>query len=227
MGAVDTWKPLENRIQSGLKDGQFVNAVYTRLASGPPRLSQIGGIQAASTLTNTAPQTIVYGLGLIQNIGLTSSTNFAQVFEVGSNRSLYIAGRTVHGLNFGSVYYHGPSLMRRVYAYYKDEEGPVTVPPLFPNVGAENMINEHDVIIPPGFDNLFWNLGSDLFWQPIGFLLYQADSNEDAVGAIYLEGAVVPNWSMGTDSQGVIVQEQVSVNFERSMPVAVSSTVTV
>ena len=223
MTAIDTWKPLEDRVQPGMIDGKFVNAVFTRMASGPPRLSQLGGRQVAAGLIENQTATVVFPIALLQNVGLTSSTNFAQVFEIGSNRSLYIAGRTVHGLNLGTVMYHGPSLLRRLYAYYKDTEGPVTVDPLFPNVGADNMLNEHDVIVPPGFENLFWNLGSDLFWQPVGFLLYQADSNQKTYGAVYLEGAVIPNWSMGTDSQGVILQEQVSVNFERVVPVAVTA----
>lgn len=223
MAVYDNWRPLEQYVQSGLLDGQFANAMFFRLASGPPRLSQIGGLNAAAGLFESEAPTVVYNLGLIQNVNTGANTNFAQIFEIGSNRSYFIWGRSMHQIAFGSIYYHGPSLLRRLYAYYVDQEGPVRVPALFPNIGAENMLHPHDVKVSPGYENIFWNMQSDLFSQPVGLLMYLADVDENTLGAVYLESVVVPVWGLNTDAQGVVLSEQVTCNFERAVPVAVTA----
>jgi hypothetical protein len=94
---------------------------------------------------------------------------------------------------------------------------------MFPNAGAASMNNPHDVVIPPGYENLFINLASDLFAQPMGLLMYVRDVNQDALGAVYFEACYLPNHTWQTDSQGVLVQESVSVQFERTVPVAISA----
>jgi hypothetical protein len=85
------------------------------------------------------------------------------------------------------------------------------------------MANPHDVIIPPGYENIYLNLASDLFAQPIGMLMYIRDVNQDALGALYFEACYLPNHSLATDSQGVLLQENVAVQFERAVPVAISA----
>lgn len=117
--------------------------------------------------------------------------------------------------------YHGPSLLRMLYAYYQDLVPPTVVPFVFANPGAANVANPHDVKIPPGYENLFLNLASDLFSQPIGLLMYFRDSNEDTVGAIYMEGAYVPSHQIATDAGGTVIQESAAIQFERAVPVAV------
>ncbi len=94
---------------------------------------------------------------------------------------------------------------------------------MFPNAGAATMANPHDVIIPPGYENIYLNLASDLFAQPIGILLYIRDINQNTLGAVFFEACYLPNHSWATDSQGVLIQEQVAVQFERAVPVAVSA----
>ena len=223
MATYDDWRPLENYVQSGLTDGRFTNAMFFRIAAGPPRLQQIGGIQAAAGLLETAAPTVVYNIGLVQDFGFSSQTTWAQIFEIGSNRSYFIPGRNMHQVTFSSVYYHGPNLLRRAYAYYEDTEGPTTVEALFPNIGAQNMPYRHDVKIPPGYENIFWNLQSDLFTQPIGLLMYMKDISEETLGAAYLECCVIPMFNFGTDAQGVVFREQITLNFERMRMVEVSA----
>ena len=70
---------------------------------------------------------------------------------------------------------------------------------------------------------MFMNLASDLFSQPVGMLIYLRDSNEDTYGATYLESCYIPNHTVATDANGVIMQENVSVQFERAVPVAVKA----
>ena len=123
------------------------------------------------------------------------------------------------------VMYHGPSLLRVLYAYYSDgdQEQP-DVPALFPNFAnlapqIDGTRNIHDVKMAPGYENIYLNLASDLFTQPIGLMLIMKDSNEKTMGAFYLEACYIPNHNIGTDAMGTIIQEQVSIQFERVVPI--------
>jgi hypothetical protein len=206
-------------------DGQYVNAGFMMLAAGPPRIANIGGAasfaQALSGNGQAANQ-VVMPIGVLQSFNMGHNRQFSRIFEIGSERSYFISGRTVGQLGLGRVYYHGASLLRILYAYYRDDLGPTVVPSMWPNAGAATQSNPHDVVIPPGYENLYFNLASDLFAQPIGILMYIRDVNQDALGALYFEACYLPNHSLATDSQGVLLQENVAVQFERAVPVAIS-----
>jgi hypothetical protein len=218
------WAPYTQYVQSGMVDGQFISAGFTIVAAGPPRLSNVGGATAAAgALAGAGADQIVLPIGVIQNINLSHNRQFNRIFEVGSERSYFISGRTMGQLTIARIMYHGPSLLRMLYAYYEDLIPPTTVSAVFPNAGTATVANPHDVKIPPGYENLYLNLASDLFNQPIGLLLYIRDSNEDTVGAVYIEACYIPNHTWATDAQGVMIQESAAVQFERAVPVAVSA----
>jgi hypothetical protein len=225
-GNFSDWAPYTNYVQSGMVDGAYANAGFTMLAAGPPRIANIGGAAAfaqAVSGNGQAANQIVYPIGIVQNFNLSHTRQFSRIFEIGSERSYFIGGRTVGQLGLARIYYHGASLLRTLYAYYSDLIPPTVVPPMFPNAGAQAMSNPHDVIIPPGYENIYINLASDLFAQPVGIMMYMRDVNQDALGAMYFEACYLPNHSWQTDSQGVLIQESVSVQFERAVPVAISA----
>lgn len=223
-GTFSTWSPYSAFVQAGLKDGQYANASFTLLAAGPPRLANIGGAAALANSLNggAAANQIVLPLGLVQNFNMAHTRQISRIFEIGSERSYFVSGRTVGQIGLGRLYYHGASLLRALYAYYSDLIPPTLVPAMFPNQGAATMANPHDVVIPPGYDNIYVNLASDLFSQPVGLLLYMRDSNQDTLSATYFEACYVPNHNLGTDSQGVLIQESAAIQFERAVPVQVS-----
>lgn len=224
MATFSEWSPYEKFVQAGMVDGQFLNAGFTVIAAGPPRLANIGGSTALSgALTGAAADQMVLPIGVIQNVNLSHNRTFNRIFEVGSERSYFISGRTIGQLSIARILYHGPSLLRMLYSYYEDAIPPTIVNAVFPNAGIATVANPHDVIIPPGFENMFVNLASDLFNQPIGLLMYVRDSNMDTYGAIYMESCYVPNHTWATDAQGVIIQESAAIQFERVVPVAVSA----
>lgn len=225
LGTFNSWSPYQHNVQAGMTDGRYANAGFTMLAAGPPRLAAIGGSTALAGAINNgqAANQIVFPLGLIQNFNLSHTRQFSRIFEIGSDRSYFISGRTVGQIGLGRIYYHGASLLRVLYAYYQDLVPPTLVVPMFPNSGAATVANPHDVVIPPGYENIYLNLASDLFAQPIGMLLYIRDINQRTLGAVFFEACYLPNHSWATDSQGVLIQEQVAVQFERAVPVAVSA----
>jgi hypothetical protein len=225
-GNFSDWSPYTNYVQAGMTDGQYVNAGFMLLAAGPPRIANIGGAasfaQALSGNGQSANQ-IVLPIGVLQNFNVSHNRQFSRIFEIGSERSYFISGRTVGQLSLGRIYYHGASLLRILYAYYRDDIGPTLIPSMWPNAGAATQANPHDVIIPPGYENIYINLASDLFAQPIGILMYIRDINQDALGAVYFEACYLPNHAMATDSQGVLLQENVGMQFERAVPVSISA----
>lgn len=230
MASYEQWSPNTAYLQSGgegpgMVDGQFLSGAYVGVFAGPPRLASVGGaisLGAALSSPATASQ-VVYPVGITQNLNLSHNRQFSRIFELGSERSYFISGRTVGQLGMSRVLYHGPSVLRTLYAYYQDTIPTTLVPSVFPNVGAASMPNPHDVIIPPGYENFYANLASDLFSQPIGLLIVVKDSNQDTYGAFYLESCYIPNHTFATDAQGVIIQESVAVQFELLVPIATKS----
>lgn len=224
-GNFSDWAPFTNYVQAGMVDGRYATGAFTMIAAGPPRLANIGGAaglaQAVAGQGQAANQ-IVLPIGIVQNFNVSHTRNFSRIFEVGSERSYFISGRPFGQLGLGRIYYHGASLLRTLYAYYQDLVDPTIVPAMFPNAGAAVMANPHDVVIPPGYENIYINLASDLFTQPIGILMYIRDINLATLGAVYFEACYLPNHTWATDSQGVLIQEQVAVQFERGVPVSVA-----
>jgi hypothetical protein len=212
-------KPYERYVQSGKVDGQFASGAFTGLFAGPPRLANVGGAVGVVE----GGRNIVQPIGLLQQWNLSQNSQFNRAYELGSERSYFIRGRTMGQIQLGSIYYHGPSLLRMMYAYYSDLIPPTVVPSYFANIGAATMSNPHDVKVAPGYENLYLNLASDLFSQPIGLMCKIMDSNEDTIGGMYFEACNIPNHSIGTDANGTVIQEQASVQYERSVPVALSS----
>lgn len=228
--SLTNWKPYSQKVDnSGQLEGLFASGAFTMIAAGPPRLSALGGSAAAGAALSAGAASWALPIGLVQNFQLGQNRNFARFWELGSERSYFIAGRTVAQAGFSRVMYHGPSLLRMMYAFYQDSVAPTLIDSfgvssgLFAAAGALGVVNPHDVKIPPGYENIYLNLGSDLFSQPCGVLVYIKDSNEETMGAVYLEETYLPSHSIATDAQGVVVQEQVSLQPERVVPVAVSA----
>lgn len=226
MATITNWKPYSQKIDnsSALGEGRFASGAFTMVAAGPPRLAAIGGAAGASAALQSGAKNWAVPIGIVQNFNLAHNRQFARFWELGSERSYFISGRTVAQAGFSRILYHGPSLLRMMYAFYNDALPPTLVPtfgldPTIPPAVA----NQHNVKIPPGFENIYLNLASDLFSQPCGLLVYMKDSNEATIGACYLEETYIPSHSIATDAQGVVIQEQVALQPERVVPVAVSA----
>ncbi len=226
MARFKDWDPYRNYVESGKVDGEYMNASVTLIAAGPPRIAAVG----AEAFTDGNPETgaiddIVFPIGVLQQFSLQHNRQFSRIFEIGSERSFFISGRTVGQVSLGTVMYHGPSLLRTMYAYFQDVFDPTLIPSVIGgfNVGAALLANPHNVKVPPGYNNLFLNLASDMFAQPVGLMAYFKNSNELTVGAAYLEACHVPNHGISFDAQGTLIQEQCSAQFERAVPVAVNS----
>lgn len=212
--------PYTEYVQRGLVDGNFVTGNLVTLCVGPPRLASLGAA-AVGAGVQAQLDDLIFPIGVVQNFNLGQTRTFNRIFELGSDRSYFIAGRTFGQIGLSRVHYHGASLLRMMYAYYRNVLPPETVDWMWPNLGALDMANPHDVIVSPGHENLFLNLASDLFTQPIGLGFFVRDTNMNSLGAFYAEGAVIPNHTWATDAMGVIIQESAGVQFERLVPIRI------
>lgn len=221
-------QPYREYVQGGMVDGKFVSASFTMVASGPPRLAALGGAGALggggladlALSEGESAKKLFYPLGILQNINLSHNMNLARFFEMGSKRSYFISGHAVGQLGLSRVMYHGPSFLRLLYAYYQDLLPPTIIPPVFPNAAAALVANQHNVIVPPGYENIWLNLASDMFTQPVGLAMFIKDTSEDSLGGVCFEASYIPQHTLATDASGIVMQESVGIQFERAVPIA-------
>lgn len=236
MSTLNTWDHFNRHVQSGLNDGQFLSAQSTLIAFGPPSLACLTVEPSGTEGEVQSFSEAVFPLGIVGRYGVNQSRQYARIWEVGSERSYWIAGHSVGQIALGRTMMSGPNLLRAAYAWYRQGRGngSIEVRSLLESADSESPIvtlmntnrNPHgDIRIPPGYENLFVNLASDLFLAPFGILCYQKDSNGDTVGAQYYENCVSPSYGWGADAGGTVVQENMQIQFERILPINVQGSV--
>lgn len=229
------WDFSNYHVQQELQGGQFVSAETSLIASGPP---EIGGTGPYSNAPGSGVGT-VYPIGLIENAGISQSKQLQKVFEVGSSRSYFIPGRVMGSVSLGRIFYYGPSLMRVMYAYYKNEsngieigteasdatitldgDGSTAQSPLARLLerGGDSF---HKVRMSPGEDYFYINLASDLFNQPTGLAFYFKDANFNSVGAFYIEQVYLQGHQFSISSGSVLVMEGASAQYDRIVPIKI------
>ena len=225
------WNFNTDHVQPDFRGGQFASAESTLVAAGPPKLAQAAG----------GGENTVYPIGLLENIGIQQSKQLQRVFEIGSSRSYFIPGRVIGSVNLGRVFYYGPSLLRVIYAYYKNNENGIAIGDSVGrvDVGTENertnpnnaLINLNDITTEslhkvnqsPGDDYFFCNLASDMFNQGTGLAIYFKDSNSNLIGAMYLEDSYIQGHQINISSGSVLIMEGASLQFDRCLPIRVTT----
>jgi len=240
--SLNNWDFHNHHVQEELIGGEFVSAETTLIAAGPPRLSDIGNGDA--TLTSDEGDS-VYPIGVLENVGLSQSKQLQRIFEIGSSRSYFIPGRTIGSLTLGRVLYHGPSLLKVLYAHYKQtaSDDPDTNLMYDPkgstvNVGGVQVASPNQTLLElpalqaelhrikytPGVDDLWMNLASDIFNQPTGICIYFRNQLDMTLGAVYLEECYVQGHQLSISSGSVLLMEGVSLQFDRVRPIRMSLT---
>lgn len=225
------WDFSNYHVQSDLQAGQFVSAETSLVAAGPPT------IDGTSVYTQAPVGSVgeVYPIGLLENASLSQSKQLQKIFEIGSSRSYFIPGRVMGSVSLGRTFYHGPSLLRVMYAYYRNdgadidigtaasdatvtlEDGSVAASPLARLLDRGD--NFHNLRQSPGEDYFFVNLASDLFNQATGLAFYFKDANFNSVGAFYLEQVYIAAHQFSISSGSVLVMEGVSAQYDRVVPI--------
>lgn len=227
------WDFVNDHVQPDFKGGQFASAECTLVAAGPPRLPQMVGSGTG----------LVYHIGMLENIGIQQSKQLQRIFEIGSSRSYFIPGRVIGSLSLGRVFYYGPSLLKAIYAYYKNDSNGIEIgtgdagakinagtaaeaaDPASPLLDLSSITTAslNQLKMAPGEDNLFINLASDMFNQGTGMAVYFKDSMSNLIGAMYLEDCFVQGHQINVSSGSVLIMEGVSMQFDRAVPIKVTA----
>jgi hypothetical protein len=230
--SFSNWDFYNYHIQQDVKAGQFVSAESTLIAAGPPSITSSSVVQSVGQSGVGS----VYPIGLLESVGLQQSKQLQRIFEIGSTRSYFIPGRAVGNISIGRTFYFGPSLLRVLYAYYKNNSNGIVFGQL--PAGTMKTVDGIDLIDPnailldvtppeslhqlhrtPGEDYFFIELASDLFAQPTGMAIYFKDANSTSVGAMYLEYCYVQGHQMSISSGSVLIMEGVSLQYDRIVPI--------
>ena len=224
--SVEGWDYFNQHVQSGLQEGRYLSGASTLVCAGPPAL-------AAAAATGANPlsgATVARPIGLVQQLQLSQSAQVMAVMEIGSFRKYFLRGRVMGQLSLGRIVYHGPSLLRSLYAYLgSPTDSDVQFEALYQNDAAAHLntsgslYTKRNYEISPGSNNLWLNLESDIFEQPVGLLIIFRDSNKDAVGAFYIEQCNVVNHGISLDAGGLMLSEQTGIQYERIVPVEIDT----
>jgi hypothetical protein len=229
MANVAEWNMFNRNVQSGLLEGRYMSAAYTLIAAGPPRLAALSP-GAAEIGAEVETGNIAFPIGLLQNYGFSQGGSLMRLWEIGSQRSYYMRGRVAGQVGLSRIMYHGPSLLRVLYAYLDSDLGKVKFESLYANT-ARTHLNTSNAgqgkggryEVSPGYQNMWVNLASDVFTQPIGLLFVFRDSNGDTVGSFYLENCMVSNHGLQGDANNTMQSESTSLMYERVVPINIQT----
>lgn len=227
------WSFGDKAIDPIMLQGKYINARSTMLAAGPPQFSDLS--------SNGTDGEMVFPLGFIENFGITQQKNLQRMYEIGSDRAYFIPGRTLCSSNLGRVLFHGPSLMRVLYAYYPQSKINLTsdtpadevkisytsdstqtdcLPFIEESPGT--VINADDCTPSEQSPTFYMNLASNLFDHPLGLLVYMKDIKNEYYSAFYLEQCYITTHNMNINATSTVVAEGVGLQFDRIVPVDMS-----
>jgi hypothetical protein len=122
--SIATWNRATKHVEADMRSGRYVNAETALVFVGPPRLTDIGGLDLNLTLsTQNAALTgngnnALYPVGLLEQVGFQQVQNVQKMYEIGARRSYQAGGRVQVVGSIGRVLFNGPSLLRVLMAYY-------------------------------------------------------------------------------------------------------------
>jgi hypothetical protein len=199
--SISSWDFHNFHVQQDIKNENFISAETTLVAATHPDPS-----------TLPAGNETAYPIGILENAGISQSKQLQRIFEIGSSRSYFIPGRVVGSLSLGRIMYFGPSLLRLLYAYFNFND---TISPNLLETGEP----ERDLSFHPGYNDLFLNLGSDLFNYGFGLIIYFRGQTDENIGGIYLTQNYLQGHQLSISSGSVLLMEGASAQFDRIIPV--------
>lgn len=129
--SIADWNRATKHVEAAVRSGRYVNAETALIVAGPPRISDIGGLNSPDTYVDSnfmggidsdvlglSGRDALYPIGLIEQFGVQQAQNVQKMYEIGSRRSYQAGGRVQVVGTMGRVMFNGPSLLRVCYAYY-------------------------------------------------------------------------------------------------------------
>lgn len=247
--SFSNWDFNSQHVQQNLTGGDFVGSHTVIVCATAPRASDLSvtgtnasinvpGLPSFSAEASTGSTQDGYAmpLGVVSDFSINQNRQLQQIFELGSKRSYFLTARNLTSLALSRVFFHGPSLLRMLYAYY---------PAAKLGAGAGNQLRDNvkcpDTKTPEiafkedkcaplptvksgdlaGYDNFFINLASTLFSQPIGLVMYVKDNAGSDIGAVFFEECNIEAHQMGMSQGSVVIGEGVQIRCDRILPIRV------
>jgi hypothetical protein len=125
--SISSWNRATKHVETAMRPGRYINAETALVFVGPPRMTDIGGLNVnvvRSSQGNALDQgasggsDALYPVGMLESFQLQQAQNVQKMFEIGSRRSYQAGGRVQVVGSIGRVAFYGPSLLRVLYAYY-------------------------------------------------------------------------------------------------------------
>lgn len=198
--------------RGGKNQGTFMTPEATLIAAGPARLQDLSDGGALDSQ--------IVPIAVTDNVAVSQNKMLQQIFEVGSRRSYFVSGHTTGSVSISRPMFSGPSLLRMLTGATADYDA-------LDNAAGFSAVNGGD----PAFNqtgvpdeteaSLYINLQAEIFDRPLGLLFYMLDQRNVPYGACYVEDANIQAHAFNIASQAMTVVENVSMMFDRIMPVAV------
>lgn len=197
--------------RGGRNQGTFMTPEATLIAAGPARLSELG---------NGSPQGLaglVTPIAVTDNVAVNQNKMLQQIFEIGSRRSYFVSGHTTGTVSLSRPMFNGPSLLRLLTSSTQDHDD------LENNAGLATIGGDQaGQPLNQGQAELYINLQAEIFDRPLGLLFYMIDQRNAPYGAMYVEDANIQAHAFNIAAQALTVVENVSMMFDRIVPVAVT-----
>lgn len=212
---MGVWDFKNNHVQQ-LDNSEVFSQVGSKailLSVGPPLFSQV-----------QTSQTIV--MGMVQQLSMQQQKQIQEVFEIGSERRYFVDNPHRNMLNMNRALISGPSILKILGSGLlnrgkldKGTKAATTVDPSLFRAGDINAASAGEA------RNLWINLASDLFTNPLGLMIefreYHGDGRNTSYGAVYLQNCKIQSHGMSMQSQMWMLQEDISMLFEHAVPLDV------
>jgi len=194
----------------------IVEAGTVLIAAGPADLD------SALDVTGGTDGIRIVPIGLIETAQISMSKPLSRIFEIGSQLSYIIPGRTVGGISLSRVFFDGPSLLKAIYrGEVKEDAADVghKYAKFSSNSYKVNGVEAYQKFDHIGSGHLAMNLASAFFNQPVGLAFYFRDQHNDQVASIYFEGCQVSTHNLGISANMNVLTEAINMEFVRCRPI--------
>lgn len=168
---------------------------------------------SSARFTSVDPSTLT-PIGLADNITMAANPTLARLFEIGSNRSFFTRGKTMHSLQLSRMLADQSNVLEALSKNaYRPEQS--TQGMSAPGADSPN-------------EDIKMNLDSEYFNVPFGLLMvFKTRGGGDegygkTLAAVYLEYCMFSSYQFGIASQSPVIQENVAIEFDRVVPVSLA-----
>ncbi len=212
----------------GIAINDIVESGTVLVAAGPADLEKANDTVTANASENSFNGIRIVPIGLVETATIAMNKPLSRIFEIGSQLSYIIPGRTVGGISLSRVFFDGPSLLKIIYAGEVEADF-ATLKNKYAKFISNKFVdgantNQYQKFANIGSGNMAANLASSFFDQPIGLAFYFKDQQNDTVSQLYFEGCRVSTWNLGISANMNVLTEAINMEFIRCRPILTAAT---